>query len=155
LYKYKDNFLEFLNDKNKEKEILDKLNINKQFLNANNNIGNTGQKTKMFNYFNPLKAKNSKISYLEKIVDERITNIKKAIEEGNKFFNSKKEKEETSGNNSTNNSNVSSSPLSSGLDSIKERIFKLKQQEAYQNRIKAKRNYNFIYERNYYKKRYL
>jgi len=137
LYKYKDNFLEFLNDKNKEKEILDKLNINKQFLNANNNIGNTGQKTKMFNYFNPLKAKNSKISYLEKIVDERITNIKKAIEEGNKFFNSKKEKEETSGNNSTNNSNVSSSPLSSGLDSIKERIFKLKQQEAYQNRIKA------------------
>jgi len=141
LYKFKEEYLEFLNDKNKEKEILEKLGINRALINANINIGNSGQKTKMYNYFNPLKAKNCKISYLDKIIDERLANIKKAIEEGNKFFNSKKEKEESSLLNSQINSNsnilTSPSPLSSGLDSIKERINKLKIQEAYQYRIKA------------------
>lgn len=134
LYKYKTEFSEYLKDKSKEKEILERLIINDITLIANNTIGSSGQKTKMYNYFNPLKEKLSKISYLEKIVDERNMNIKKAIDEANKLIN-----------NSANNlpaepsiavGNTNSSTIHSNVDSLKETVFKLRQQEAYHNRIK-------------------
>ncbi len=118
--------------KEKEKDLLtiNGLNINPE-LTANININNSGQKIKMYNYFNPIKSKTTKMSLFEKIADERITNIKKAIEEGTKMLNNLQNNQASS---------TSSTPefTSRNLEeSLKERLHKLRIQEAYQNRIKA------------------
>lgn len=51
-------------------------------------------KVKMFAYFNTAKTKANKMFALNKIVDERISNVKKAIDEANKLLSKDKKNEE-------------------------------------------------------------
>jgi hypothetical protein len=127
LYNYREFNDYILNqEKTKEKEILDIYGISKNpNISANININNSGQKIKMFNYFNQLKSKTTKMNLLEKIADERISNLRKAIDEGTKMLNVKTE------------GATNSKLTAENLESIRERVIKLKQQEAYQCRIKA------------------
>jgi hypothetical protein len=120
IYKYKE-FTEYTNNPSKEKEILETLNLGRSLITV---INYSDQKTKLFNYFNPLKSKVTKMSLLEKIAEERVGNLRKAIEEGNKFISSKTSGEKPSEGNIN-------------IELIKERIMKLKQQEAYQLRIQS------------------
>jgi hypothetical protein len=120
IYKFKE-FTEYINNPDKEKEILEALHLNRSQIGV---INYTEQKVKLFNYFNPLKSKVTKMSLLEKIAEERINNLHKAIEEGTKFVNSKSSGEKpTEGN--------------INIELIKERIMRLRQQEAYQVRIQS------------------
>jgi len=47
-------------------------------------------KTKLFNYFNPNKNKSNKCTLMLKIIEERISNIKRALEEANKKLSDSK-----------------------------------------------------------------
>jgi hypothetical protein len=135
LYNYKEyfealNYISNVLDKNVERDLIESLNLSNINITVN---PNSGQKIKMFNYFNPLKAKTTKMNLLEKIVDERIANLKKAIEEGIKVLNAK-----SANANTTSNTNLSNT-FDANLDSIKDRIIKLRAHEAYQMRIKDNR----------------
>ena len=131
LYKYREH-IDY--DKNSEKSILENLGFaNNPNITANININNSGQKIKMFNYFNPLKSKTTKMNLLEKIADERIANLKKAIEEGTKIITAKTNAEAT-------NTVKQGGGSEASVDSLRDRINRLKQQEGYQHRISAYKN---------------
>ena len=74
-------------------------------------------KVKMFSYFNTQKAKTNKMTLMNKIVDERITNNKKALDEANKSLKDKKNE--------------------SKIDDIKSRITILQRNDKYLTRIKS------------------
>ena len=74
-------------------------------------------KVKMFSYFNTQKAKTNKMTLMNKIVDERISNNKKALDEANKSLKDKKNE--------------------SKIDDIKSRIVLLQRNEKYLTRIKS------------------
>jgi hypothetical protein len=169
IYKY--NEFKELNEcgvkKEKENEIIKTLGLSKSI----GILVQEDQKGKVYNVFNQLKAKISKMALLDKIAQERLAGLRKAIEEANKMIaeaqkakeeeaklkEQKKEEEEEKAklgldadNSAPNtedkkvdeNDEQKKTELETkkeaeviNIDEVKERLFKLKQQEAYQLRI--------------------
>ena len=143
--------------------IFNKLKLNENpYIIASSYINNTAHKYKMYNYFNPLKSKESKVKKLETIVDEKILNNKKVADEAVKKIQSllknnnvNKKDEETKNKSSVDDKNKDNKQVSNNNDnnteirtneiiedeklqisSLRKKLWKLKVEDSYYQRLK-------------------